>query len=128
MPLTPANTHCPDCVWFRFVNPLLTSGELVEPCGLSVVMPAYNERTTIEEIIRRVGGVVEYQVRVNRSRALPELEVTVEPGADGAEAASLASRLEHAFESSLALRVPVTLAAVGSLPRFESKARRWRRD
>ena len=84
--------------------------------------------SAVEEIIRRVGGVAEYQVRVNRSRALPELEVTVEPGADGEWAGSLASRLEHAFESSLALRVPVTLAAAGSLPRFESKARRWRRD
>ena len=84
--------------------------------------------SAVEEIIRRVGGVAEYQVRVNRSRALPELEVTVEPGAGGESAASLASRLEHAFESSLTLRVPVTLAAAGGLPRFESKARRWRRE
>lgn len=80
----------------------------------------------IEEIIRRVGGVAEYQVRVSRARALAELAVTVEPAASvGGE---LAARLEQAFESSLALRVPVTLAAPGSLPRFESKARRWVRE
>ncbi|MEN9573513.1 MAG: Phenylacetate-coenzyme ligase [Verrucomicrobiota bacterium] len=84
--------------------------------------------SAVEEIIRRVGGVAEYQVRVNRSRALPELEVTAEPDVASADAASLARRLELAFESSLALRVPVTLAAPGRLPRFESKARRWRRD
>lgn len=84
--------------------------------------------SAVEEIIRQVGGVAEYQVRVNRTRAMPELEVTVEPDAAGAGTTALAHRLEHAFESSLALRVPVTLAAIGSLPRFESKARRWRRD
>jgi phenylacetate-CoA ligase len=84
--------------------------------------------SAVEEIIRRVGGVAEYQVRVNRTRAMPELEVTVEPSPDGTDATALVRRLEHAFESSLALRVPVTLATAGSLPRFESKARRWRRD
>lgn len=78
----------------------------------------------VEEIIRRVGGVAEYQVCVSRARALSELTVTVEPLPDVA-AAGLAERLARAFESNLALRVPVALAAPGSLPRFESKARRW---
>ena len=58
MPLTPANTHCPDCVWFRFVNPLLTSGELVEPCGLSVVMPAYEELPNLREVLPNVISVL----------------------------------------------------------------------
>ena len=78
----------------------------------------------VEEIIRRTGGVAEYQVRVSQRHALAELTVTVEP-AEAATGAGLAQRLERAFETSLSLRVPVTLATPGSLPRFESKARRW---
>ena len=78
----------------------------------------------VEEIIRRTGGVAEYQVRVSQGLALSELTVTMEP-AGAANGEELARRLERAFEASLALRVPVTLAAPGSLPRFESKARRW---
>lgn len=81
----------------------------------------------VEEIIRRVGGVAEYQVRVSRARALSELTVTVEPQ-PGQAAVGLGDRLARALESSLALRVPVRLAEPGSLPRFESKARRWVRE
>ena len=83
--------------------------------------------SAVEEIIRRVGGVAEYQVRVSQRQALAELTVTVEPESAGL-APGLAARLAAAFESSLALRVPVVLAAPGSLPRFESKARRWTRE
>ncbi|MEQ2007399.1 MAG: AMP-binding protein [Limisphaerales bacterium] len=83
--------------------------------------------SAIEEIIRRVGGVAEYQVRVSQRRALAELTVTVEPAADGS-GLGVERRLAAAFESSLALRVPVELATPGSLPRFESKARRWTRE
>lgn len=82
--------------------------------------------SAVEEIIRRIGGVAEYQVRVSRANALAELTVTVEPQPEAP--GDLAERLAAAFESRLALRVPVTLAALGSLPRFESKARRWTRD
>ena len=81
----------------------------------------------IEEIIRRVGGVAEYQVRVSRAQALAELTVTVEP-VPGPTGTEVTGRLAAAFESSLALRVPVALAPAGSLPRFESKARRWVRE
>jgi phenylacetate-CoA ligase len=83
--------------------------------------------SAVEEIIRRVGGVAEYQVRVSQRQALAELTVTVEPESAGL-APGLAARLAAAFESSLALRVPVVLAAPGILPRFESKARRWTRE
>ena len=83
--------------------------------------------SAVEEIIRRVGGVAEYQVRVSQRQALVELTVTVEPTA-ASPAPDLAARLATAFESSLALRVPVKVADAGSLPRFESKAKRWLRE
>lgn len=83
--------------------------------------------SAIEEIIRRVGGVAEYQVHVSQRQALTELTVTVEPAAQVA-GPELAGKLTAAFGSSLALRVPVALAAPGALPRFESKAKRWLRE
>ena len=83
--------------------------------------------SAVEEIIRRVGGIAEFQVRVSQRQALAELTVTIEPTA-GSSDTGLATRLATAFESSLALRVPVVLTAPGSLPRFESKARRWSRE
>ena len=79
--------------------------------------------SAVEEIIRTCGGVAEYQVNINTSRALTEISVRVE--ADGAEAGGLVEKLEKLFQASLLLRVPVTLVAAGSLPRFEGKARRW---
>lgn len=82
----------------------------------------------IEEIIRRVGGVAEYQVRISQRQALAELTVIIEPTAEQVDnGADLAQRLARAFETGLALRVPVVLAA-GSLPRFEMKSRRWVRE
>jgi phenylacetate-CoA ligase len=77
----------------------------------------------VEEIIRGGGGA-EYQVNISTARALTEISVRVEAG-PGAEAGGLAEKLEKLFEAALTLRVPVTLVAAGSLPRFEGKARRW---
>jgi phenylacetate-CoA ligase len=81
--------------------------------------------SAVEEIIRACGGVAEYRVRVNRARALAELSVQIEPTPDCADAEALVCKLERAFESAFNLRVPVTMAAPGALPRFEMKARRW---
>ena len=82
----------------------------------------------VEEIIRRAGGVAEYQVSISQRQALVELGVTIEPSPEVADGAALAHRLARAFETGLALRVPVTLAAAGSLPRYEMKSRRWVRQ
>jgi phenylacetate-CoA ligase len=79
----------------------------------------------VEEIIRSCGGVVEYQVCVQTERALPELHLRVEPAPDYPNPVSLAERIGKAFQTHLALRVPVTCVAPGTLPRFELKARRW---
>ncbi|MBI3877718.1 MAG: AMP-binding protein [Verrucomicrobia bacterium] len=81
--------------------------------------------TAVEEIIRGAGGVAEYRVRVNRSRALAELSVEIEPDAGCLDTPALVRRLEHAFESAFTLRVPVREVAPGALPRYEMKAKRW---
>ncbi len=76
----------------------------------------------VEQIVHECGGVNEYQVRIREERSLTELEVVIE-AADQAEL--VRARLEKLLRERLTLRIPVTLAVAGSLPRFEMKARRW---
>ena len=81
--------------------------------------------TAIDQIIRSCGGIAEYQVTVQERNALPELSVQIELESQAAANADLTKKLEKAFEAALALRVPVSVVAPDSLPRFEMKARRW---
>lgn len=81
--------------------------------------------SAVEEIIRAVDGVSEYQVRVSTARALTELSLQIEPEPGCTDAAGLADRLEKSFQTHFALRVPVTTVPWGTLPRFEMKANRW---
>ena len=74
--------------------------------------------SSIEAVLRQFPQVDEFRIIVTRAGALDELEVEVEcPEA-------LAPAVEHALRQALNLRVPVQVAAPGSLPRFELKARR----
>lgn len=79
----------------------------------------------VEQIIRSCDGVTEYRVEVAEKNSLTELRVQIEPAANCPDAAALAARVAKAFETALALRVPVSAVAPGALPRFEMKARRW---
>ncbi len=76
--------------------------------------------SAIEEHIRAVIGSAEYRVTCSRAHALHELSIEVEAGSSDAR------RLEERLQTNLALRVPVTPVSLGSLPRFDLKARRWR--
>lgn len=75
----------------------------------------------IEELVRRIPEIQEFRVTHDTRKALGELALEVE-GSDDA-----AKRLQRDLQDSLALRVPVTAVAPGTLPRFEMKARRWRK-
>lgn len=79
----------------------------------------------VEAVIRSVGGVVEYQAQVTARGPLTELSIAIEPEPGCAGVPALVAKLERAFDSAFSLRLPVTLAAPGSLPRFEMKAKRW---
>jgi phenylacetate-CoA ligase len=85
--------------------------------------------SAVDEIIRRCGGIAEYQVVVTTHRAMNELRVRIEPSsADAATVPALEQRLEKLLQESFSLRIPVEPAATGTLPRFEMKARRWVRN
>lgn len=81
----------------------------------------------VEQIVRGVPGIAEFQVRVATFQEMAEMTITIEPEADVEDAEALAERVGKAFQQNYALRVPVRLAEAGTLPRFEMKAKRWLR-
>ena len=83
--------------------------------------------SAIEQIVRSCGGVAEYHVEIHASRALPELNVQVEPSPECPDGATLANRLQAAMRTAFNLRVSVAVVPRGQLPRFEMKAKRWTR-
>ena len=83
--------------------------------------------SAIEEIIHHNGSVAEFQARLTNRTAMAEFELLIEPAA-GADAELLKSNLERSLQEAFQLRIPVSIAPIGSLPRYEMKARRWVKD
>ena len=79
--------------------------------------------SAVEAVVRRVGGVAEYQVRVKQAGAMNELELDVEPERNTPP--GVGARVALACRETFALRIPVREVETGSLPRFELKAKRW---
>lgn len=80
----------------------------------------------VEQIVRSVGGIAEFQVELIQTGTLPQLEIKIEVENDKIDSARLAGQLMKQFETALSLRVPVTAVPKGTLPRFEMKANRWK--
>ncbi len=81
--------------------------------------------SAVDEVVHGVPGVAEYRVELQKGDSMAELRIEAEPAADCRDPATLAARLEEALRTAFQLRVPVTLAERGALPRFEHKAQRW---
>jgi phenylacetate-CoA ligase len=85
----------------------------------------------IESIVRQFDAVNEFRATVTQTETLASLTVEIECQAAVPRQESVAERVAEALTQSLGLKVPVTLAAAGALPRFEMKAKRFvveRRD
>jgi phenylacetate-CoA ligase len=100
-------------------NDVALEGGILGRTDDMVVVRGVNIYPTAVEQVLRSEGVTEYRVEVRTERALTELHVRVE-AAPGATA-----RLEAALSSAFSLRIPVSSVEIGTLPRFEAKARRW---
>ena len=75
----------------------------------------------VEEVIRRRPEISEYRVEIRDVGALREMEIRIESSLGEAGARQLERELHAAFS----LRIPVSPAPPGTLPRFEMKSRRW---
>lgn len=103
-------------------------GGILGRCDDMVVVRGVNIfPSAVEEVVRSCGGVAEYCVESRTVRSLTELELQVEPEPRVQDAGELVGRLEAALRDAFGLRIAVTAVAPGELPRFEMKARRWRR-
>ena len=80
--------------------------------------------TQIEEVIRARREIEEYRIIFRRVHELDEIVVQVEPRADGRNTDSLTGELVHDLRLALGIRTTVELVPVGTLPRWEQKARR----
>jgi phenylacetate-CoA ligase len=81
--------------------------------------------SAIETVLREFAQIAEYRVELCIERAMWEARIQIEPVADCPNAESLRQDVETALRAVFNLRIPVVCTPVGSLPRFELKARRW---
>jgi phenylacetate-CoA ligase len=82
--------------------------------------------SAVDAVVRRFDAIVEYEVLVHASGAMRELSLRIEPASEGPSTAALCKALADALRDALSLRVAVTAVPVGTLPKFEMKAKRWR--
>ena len=107
-------------------NDLVLEGGILGRSDDMVVVRGVNVfPTTIDELVRTVGGIAEYRVNLDCRSAMLEMSLDLEPSPDCHDPLALQQRLEQSLQAALNLRVPVRLAARDSLPRFEMKALRW---
>jgi len=82
--------------------------------------------SAVDAILRRFTEVMEYEVTIHRDGAMSELSLTIEPTPSCKDAQLLCRQVAGALRDGLSLRVTVSAAAHGALPRYEFKAKRWR--
>lgn len=84
--------------------------------------------SAVEGIVRSIDGIAEYRMHLTARDSMTELELAIEPSPECQNHQLLVSQIRQAFETNLALRVPVQIVPINSLPRFEMKAKRWVRE
>ena len=116
-----------DLVKKAFVNDTLAfEGGILGRIDDMVIVRGVNlYPTAIEQIIREQAEIAEYRVALGKSGVMDEIAITIEPADGCAAPAALVAKLESALRGAFGLRIPVSLAVPGALPRFEMKARRW---
>lgn len=73
---------------------------------------------SVDDVVRSVSGIVEYEVLIEEVNTMSEVRLRVE----GSGAKQLAQRLQEVFS----LRIPVEEVAPDTLERFEMKSKRWK--
>lgn len=82
--------------------------------------------TGFEDLLRRFPEIAEYQVEVDKTKTLAEINLQIELESDATDENEIAGRIQTAIQDTFHLRVPVKLVGPGTLPRYEMKARRWK--
>ena len=81
--------------------------------------------SAIDNLLRSVPAITEYEVNIRRVAGLDDLSIRIETAGESFEEA--AREVAHTFRTQYSIRVSVEQAASGSLPRYEFKSRRFKR-
>lgn len=82
--------------------------------------------SAIDNLIRGLPGIIEYEVIIRRVDGMDDLLIRLETG-DAVPFAETAIALLNSCRRQLGIRVSLEHATAGSLPRYEFKARRFKR-
>jgi len=82
--------------------------------------------SAIDNLLRAIPAIIEYEVEIRRVGGMDDLLLKIEIP-DVESFGSVSEAVLAAFRSELNIRVSVEQAARGSLPRYEFKARRYKR-
>jgi phenylacetate-CoA ligase len=106
--------------WARLEGGVLSrADDMVNIRGVNVY-PA-----SIEAVVRRFPEIVEFRTTVSQPGAMRSLSVEIEVASQTVDTAILEARVAQRLREALGLSVQVRVAADGTLPRFEMKARRF---
>jgi phenylacetate-CoA ligase len=75
--------------------------------------------SAVNTVVSNFPEIYEYQVIFEERDSMLEAKVNIESSKD------ISNKLEHALQASFSLRIPVEQVGMGTLPRYEMKARRW---
>jgi phenylacetate-CoA ligase len=88
--------------------------------------------SSIDAVIREFGEIVEYRVHVVTKRAMPHVQIEIEPQPSIAECVehrqALLTLLSRAIKDRLNFQAEISCVEPGALPRFELKGRRFHRS
>jgi len=91
-----------------------------------VYHPPMSKTAAIDDLVRAIPEIVEYEVEIRRLEQMDDLLLKLEIEA-GAVFADVERAVAAGARSALNIRVDVVEALRGSLPRYELKARRYKR-
>ncbi|MFL3659885.1 MAG: phenylacetate--CoA ligase family protein, partial [Opitutales bacterium] len=80
--------------------------------------------SAIDAVVRSFDGIGEYQVTIDQTQPMVQVSIAAENESGGSDDV-LIEKFEKQLREAFSLRIPVSVSASGSLPRFEMKARRW---
>ena len=81
--------------------------------------------SAIESIVRRFSEVVEFRSTVSQAGAMRSLSLEIELAQAVPDGRAMVTKVSRDLREALGMTVPVQIAAPGTLPRFEMKARRF---
>jgi phenylacetate-CoA ligase len=104
---------------------IIVRGVNIYPSAIEDVLRHFDEIAEYQAIVKTESSLVELSLRIEPKSSLVELSLRIEPKMNFQNSENLASRVGQQLQMTFNLRVPVEVAAPGTLPRFEMKSKRW---